>query len=459
MPMTRSCLARHRTVTIHNREAPVSNLPMELISEIFCIGLHEYDLDDHRVIKYLGAISSTYSAWRDAALGTPSLWRRIVYEDRSDNLLLKTEDPTMFRHTKDRLLAYLSRSKSCSLLLHLNFGTNSLRTQDIKRIVCSHLPRCLSISLGFKSTHSISDFLPLPGNLCRLTEFTCVTYTTNLRSDAPFPIFAEPERVSLRKLTLHHARASLEGIGVQDLEYVRLTQQYDIWPGGATFVSRCHSLTTLIITDRIPFGTHQPFTPFTLPNLIYLDTFGLTMLKAARTPNLQTLILSFVYDSELGGTVIQPHSWPALTTLCVINADANSAEIISLLVSNPGIKRLILSECDGDHDVVQLLKGDDTGGIANADGTAFLPSLSLLQVCESSIPGIGEFRPLCTHRPTLRIEYGPTCGTGSMDADTLKATIEEPFQSDEPGVFRLLNFERRIAVKEDAEPRATSVDA
>jgi len=45
-------------LTIYNDEAPVSKLPMELLSEIFHIGLDEYDPDNHHAIKYLSTISS-----------------------------------------------------------------------------------------------------------------------------------------------------------------------------------------------------------------------------------------------------------------------------------------------------------------------------------------------------------------------------------------------------------------
>ena len=418
---------------------------MELLTDIFYIGLQECDLDDHRGIKYLGAITSTCSAWRNAALGTPLLWRRIIYKDHCDDVPPESKDPAIPQHMKERLLEYLSRSKGCSILVHLEFGANSFQTQAVKRIVRPHLPRCLSISLRGK----IDDFLPLPGELYRLTEFACAAGHPGGDESTRPSIFTDPERVTLRKLTLTETRLPLDNINVQDLEDVLLSSSCDTWPAGATFISRCHSLTTLIITDDKTFGEEQSFTPFTLPHLIYLDIVGLTIFTAARTPSLQTLILNNVYCDEFRGTVIQLPSLPGLTTLCVMCADANSVEIMSLLALNPGIKRLILSECDGIYDVIQSLKGDGTGGAANTDDTTLLPSLSLLQVCECSDLGLDEFRALFTHRPTLRIEYGATCGPCYMHVDTLKATIEEPSQDDEPDVFTLWNFRTRVVVRED----------
>ena len=48
------CLARSHALTTHNREAPLNNLPMELLSEIFRIGLREYALRDGHGIIYIG---------------------------------------------------------------------------------------------------------------------------------------------------------------------------------------------------------------------------------------------------------------------------------------------------------------------------------------------------------------------------------------------------------------------
>jgi len=165
MPIT-DHLARCHALTIHNREAPVSKLPMELLSEIFHIGLDEYDLDDHHAIKYLSTISSICSIWRDVALGTPSLWRRIIYTD-PDHHHPKTESPVIPQHTTDRLIAYLSRSKSCGIHLLLRFGVRHLKIQAMKRILHPHLSRCLFIRLYFMLESDMGEFLPLPGNLCR----------------------------------------------------------------------------------------------------------------------------------------------------------------------------------------------------------------------------------------------------------------------------------------------------
>ena len=437
---------------------------MELLSEIFHIGLDEYDLDDHHAIKYLSAISSICSTWRGAALGTPSLWRRIIYMDHNHNPHPKTKSPTIPRHTKDRLFAYLSRSKSRGLFLHLRFGASSLKIQAMTRILYPHLSRCLSIWLRFVSESNMGDFLPLPGNLSRLTEFTCVSDTLSRSyfgssQCAPLPIFTEPERVSLRKLILRRSRPSLGSINVQDLEYVRLTLIYHPWLKSATFISQCHSLTTLITTDSYSLGPEQP--PFTFPNLMYLHIVGFTMLKATHAPNLRTLVLTDIDGDESAENVVRLPSLPALVTLCVISGDVISEEITSLLALNTGIRRLMLSECDGISDLVRLLKADDAENTANTLGTMLLPSLSLLQVCDSLVPVADGFHLLFACRPTLRIEHGEMCGPEGTEAGELQEIIEEFGQNDEPGVFKLCDFKRRIVVREDGNAglQTASTDA
>ena len=428
-----------RAFTIHNYEAPIGQLPVELLTDIFHIGLQEYSLEDHRAIKHLGTIASTCSAWRDAALGTPSLWQRIIYEERHGAVpKSKSKGREIPRHTKDRLLAYLLRSKGCNILLHLGFSHNTRRTQAIKKVVYPHLPRCLEISLSFAMEHDMKYLLPLPGNLCRLTKFTCVVHFADLdrRLEHP-PIFVEPETITLRKLTLNRARPSLLSVGTQDIEHVRFSQHCNRWPEGATFISRCHSLTTLIISDDFPFGTDRSTAPFTLPNLIHLDIVGFEMLRASNTPNLQTLIIREGYGGNFCGTVNPMPSWSALTTLIILYTNMDTAEIISLLVLNPGIKRLELFDCIGIDYIVQLLKGDDTGGTggtANIHGTTLLPSLSLLRVWDSTTPGGGGFQPLFARRPTLRIEHDER---HRIHADDFEMTVEELNQNDEPGVFWL----------------------
>jgi len=436
MPITRH-LARCHTLAIHNREAPVSKLPMELLSEIFHIGLEEYDPDDHHAIKYLSTISSICSNWRGTALGTPSLWRCIIYMDydHDHDPHPNTKNPAIPRHTQDRLFAYLSRSKNCGILLHLRFGANPLRIQAIKRILSPHLPRCLSISLGFKFEPNMKDFLPLQGNLCRLTEFTCMSIYFGVDARPPPPVFAEPGTASLRKLILDYSRPSLDRINVQDLRDVRLMQVCNSWPEGATFISRCHSLTTLVITDNIPFSTDQPFTPFVLPNLIYLDTMGFALLRVAHTPNLQTLVLTDINGDDFRDAFIPLSSWPALTALCVIGGNLISEGFISLLGQNPGIRRLILSACVDIYGIVELLmKDDDKGGAANNHGATLLPALRLLRLCHSWTPHASGFHTLLAHRPTLRIDYSAMCGP--ISADELKVMVEELREDDEPGVYQ-----------------------
>ena len=435
MPITRR-LARHLTSATHNHSAAASSLPIELLSEIVQVGLAEYPPHDLHSIKYLNVVSSTCRAWRYAALGTSSLWRCITYEDKDSDPNPKRQ--TISHRTKERLSAYLSRSKGCSITLCLTFGKSSARIQRIKTIVYPHLTRCLSITLSFMWRGDIRNFFPLPGNLYQLTTFTCITRPVRCLMDGGIPpkIFTERGSVSLRKLIVG-TYFLLDTINTQDLEEVYLTGYYGVWPKTIAFISRCRSLSTLVCDIRLDM--EQPFTPVTLPTLTYVDTFYPSTLLAVRAPSLRTLILRGADDDD--NLILLP-SWPALTTFCLVDEDADSDTVESLLFSNAGIQRLIFVGCDG---TAQLLGRDNPEGVVDTNGAMLLPSLGWLLICgyqaEHTARSLG---PLLTRRPELRIEYDEEYLEVAHDHDKLKAAFKETGQNDEPGVFESHVFRPRV---------------
>jgi hypothetical protein len=416
-------VTHHTARQIPNRIATVNNLPVELLSDIFCTGLHEYSPTDLRATKYLSAICSICSVWRDVALSTPSLWRNVIYDDDYD-----VECHRVHRYTKERLSAYLSRSKSCSIRLHLGFGVSSSKLQSIKSIVYPHLPRCHTIRLTVQLARQMNELLPLPGDLCRLATFTCqsLRYEVDKPGGLPLSLFAKPERVSLRKLILRNSPLPLDNINTQNLHEVQLTHLYGLWLDGVTFTRRCHSISTLICD--IIFDTDQPFAPFALPSLTYCDVVESILLTAIRMPDLQTLVLRL--DAEIQDNAIFPlPSWPALATLCIVHADVHSHQITDFLLSNPNIKRLILVDCVGVDGVIRLLGDGDTGNAADTDRPSLLPSLSLLRICcyqaeeELDHSPVG---PLLIRRPKLSIEYDGTCRVGPFAPNEIKSILEAP---------------------------------
>ena len=129
-----------------------------------------------------------------------------------------------------------------------------------------------------------------------------------------------------------------------------------------------------------------------------------------------------------------------------------SEGITTLMALNTGIRRLMLLKCVGIGGLVRLLKTDDTGSAANTLGTTLLPSLSLLQVRDLLAPDADGLHALFARRPTLRIEHSDMpVGLGCIDGNKLKETIEEFGQNEEPGVFNLYDFERKIVVREDGD--------
>jgi len=116
----------------------------------------------------------------------------------------------------------------------------------------------------------MKNCLPLPGNLPRSTTFDCVArYHPYFYGDAHSPsIFAGPERSFLRRLMLSTSCIPLDSMNTQDLEEVSLIQ--NIWYKDVTFISRCHSLSTLVC-GRCDIILDQSRPPFTLPKLTDCD--------------------------------------------------------------------------------------------------------------------------------------------------------------------------------------------
>ena len=439
MPIARR-LAHHPPSATHNHNAAASSLPIELLSEIFQVGLAEYPPHDLHSIKYLNVISSTCRAWRYAALGTSSLWRCITYEEKDSNCDPNLKRQTISHRTKERLSAYLSRSKGCSIILCLTFRKSSVRLQRIKKIVYPHLTRCLSITLSLLSKSDVRNFFPLPGNLYQLTTLTCIT-RSEYYGWYGGTIFTERGSVSLWKLILDNTCLLLDTMNAQDLEEVYLTRDYGVWPESMAFISRCRSLSTLVCHIRL--DVEQPFTPVTLPTLTHIDAVYPSTLLAVRAPNLRTLILRVgmgAHDDDDDDNLILLPSWPSLTTFGVVGRYTYSDAVKSLLFSNAGIRRFILVGCGG---IARLLGGDNPEGVVDTHGAMLLPSLGLLLICgyraEHTARSLG---PLLTRRPELRIEYDEN--NEELDPDILKAAFEETSQDDEPGVFESHAFRPRV---------------
>lgn len=152
--------------------AHIRILPFELIAEAFKLGRNMVtEFPDDTV--YLLLITSVCSVWRSVALSVPELWTNIQSKwwfkksTRKVNL------------AKERLEAYIARSKSASLDISLNF-LGSLARWDVplaytEKFLCNrifpHLHRCRSLVLYLSEHIKVNTFLPLPGSMERLRRF------------------------------------------------------------------------------------------------------------------------------------------------------------------------------------------------------------------------------------------------------------------------------------------------
>ena len=138
-------------------------------------------------------------------------------------------------------------------------------------------------------------------------------------------------------------------------------------------------------------------------------------------------------DSDV---VSQLLSLPVLTTLCVVRGsvwwgDDDDDVVIRFLASNPGIKRLMLVDCDGVRDKVELrlLGRDDMVSTIGAHDIAFLPSLGLLRVCCHLAKYGFPLATLLTRRPRLCVKCDEECWQSNLPLTPapgkFKAMVEE----------------------------------
>ena len=100
-----------------------------------------------------------------------------------------------------------------------------------------------------------------------------------------------------------------------------------------TFVSQCHSLSTLVWD--IPFELP---TPFTLPTLTYLGCCWACNTQGGILPNLQTPVLLGVSNDPGGDDATPPlPSWSSLTMSAVVGAARCCDGFGIVLCLNPGI--------------------------------------------------------------------------------------------------------------------------
>lgn len=397
----------------------IDNLPIELLSEIFLFGHQRYLPPDPRAIKLLGAIVSTCRTWRNTALGTSLLWTNIVYIDYAARARPFSPMPQCIM---DRLNAYLMRSKSRSILVHLLVGYCPAKLAYLRDIIHPHLSRCHTINLRFYSRDLASEFLPLPGSMSQMTAFGLELLDQGGAEQQP-PIFAESDGgVHLRKLVLINARVSLEQINTNVTEIRLEDRGGGTWHAGIALIAQSHSLSGLTLR-----GSAISLPSILHPELTYFDTSKSPLPPASLVPKLQSLVIR-------GWAVLTRPipSWPLLRTLCVIFVDVSTWGPLAVFRLNPTIQHLLVKDCRRVGELARLICGDEIDGADAADiGSPLLPSLSLFRVlCTYHSTDLDEsdIQALRLRRPGLRIERERTrhaqAASRSDNPGIIKASIE-----------------------------------
>ena len=265
--------------------APIHKLPNELLAEIFILGLANYQDLHQRSMEYLWAIGATCLFWREVALSTPRLWTSIIFTDHQGAIIETI--PCCHTHMRVCLL----RSKDASITVHLRFDWGSDSLKRVTDILIPHLPRCQSIHLHFANEYDAHKFLPLPGRLPSLTEFTCtIEDDYYFGDDTPLPLklFSDPNNgARLQELRLDgELPVFFDEVDAEDLLHIHSTDGPNhSWNNAMALISRAHSLRSLTFRIRGP-RPGVPFPKFTLPHLTHLATKALDFLLTTRTPNL-----------------------------------------------------------------------------------------------------------------------------------------------------------------------------
>ncbi|KZP32569.1 hypothetical protein FIBSPDRAFT_479268 [Athelia psychrophila] len=130
--------------TLHNLDAPTSDIPDELLAMIF--EAHE-DMPLSRGLEpHFGALVSHVShRWREIALATPTLWSRVRFVVGK-------------RKSWEQFHLYLSRSKLAPVDIYIDLRQMRLR-RDLLQSIANHMGHCRRLCIENVETESLQRFL------------------------------------------------------------------------------------------------------------------------------------------------------------------------------------------------------------------------------------------------------------------------------------------------------------
>ncbi|TFK75113.1 hypothetical protein BDN72DRAFT_832423 [Pluteus cervinus] len=318
--------------TLHNRQLPISKLPLELLASIFLLIQESSRIPGGTIVAFEVVASHVCRHWRAISLGTPLLWSKI------DISIITQRDVELknLEGFKTKLSIYLTRSSTCPVVIFLKLPCSVL-LDDYLPILLPHANRWYRLSIDLWAgdlqedevlIHLGSAYTPLLQHL----SITCNRWQRN-RGEPPPVKFSTvtPTILTSGAPALTFARLAGKVLGVvqpplhtvQTLHLEGGFKQYMSYDQFITLFTSLPSLVNLSLTD---FIVRLPQDPFITPKPISLPSLRCLRLCGTNTPAHRLLTLL---------------SLPNIDNLVLREIDSFE----SLVLMNPVIRTLTLREC------------------------------------------------------------------------------------------------------------------
>lgn len=376
----------------------METLPTELVTDIFQINGNELFAPSNyqTVLQYLCAITHVSSRWREIALSTPLLWRKVVFSTSHGS----------FAKSLNWMMLCLKRSGDVSVDLYLHMHSilhNSNCIQSLYDAIAPHLHRCNKLEM-----HGVGDrfselMLPLRSNkgLIQLRSLTVHDNTPARSGNRFFGDWAMAPSVE-EVVGFQVDASSLETMATGSLKRLRLGSFRD-WKSVLTLLSRSPSLMQLQLIS-LGVETQYPTQPILLPNLQNLAVYNMQFGRLVSAPRLERLTcLCFDHQDELAF----PNS---LKNLALFRATKRCLEGWRPAPSLDRLATLHLISCERPDFVLDLLLVVDEANAGSVISPRFFPELRVLRLigCDTLYPKSRQYgehiAQVLEFRPSLRVE-------------------------------------------------------
>lgn len=361
--MSQRAITRSRGRIVHNANAHVHKLPIELLAEIFWTA-HGESFKDGSECRLLSTISAVCGQWRSVSLGTPKLW----------SFFIISTFPTgpKFELHLQRAKAFILRSKDISLQICIVLDDGNAQIapkQKIHRVfdvVQPHFNRCDELNFNLSTMRPYLDCFPLPSTLERLERLhICGSSLCDMR-DEPTPIFSEeytpPQLNSI--IIIGMITTFSENQSSVPLTRIHLSSSPQTWDNNLKLVSRCPSLKSLALI-MWDFGEDDNSSSIhvTLPTLTSLsitDDFTFSFASYIYAPLLEELAIVLGETPWNQDNLPKDLSfpYPNLQSLIFVSVEHEELSLITLarvFKALPGLKHLEFNNCAVNDGIVAFL--------------------------------------------------------------------------------------------------------